>query len=50
MSREHGDGITDTGNLRELHGALLSTRSVEQFLHEMAVMAARLVSGGCPAG
>jgi len=50
MAREHGDDITDTGNLRELHGALLSTQSVEQFLHEMAVMAARLVSGGLSCG
>src|SRR6266567_6086607 len=50
MTREHGDGITDTANLRELHGALLSTESVEQFLHEMAVLAARLVSGGLSCG
>src|SRR6266699_6438750 len=50
MTIEHGDGITDTGNLRELHGALLSTRSVEQFLHEMAVMAARRVGGGLSCG
>ena len=50
MAREHGDDITDTGNLRELHGALLSTQSVEQFLHEMAVMAARLVGGGLSCG
>src|SRR5947199_231893 len=42
MTRTHGEEIADTGNLRELHGALLSTQSVEQFLHEMAVMAARL--------
>jgi len=50
MSREHGDGITDTGNLRELHGALLSTQGVEQFLHEMAVMAARRVGGALSCG
>ena len=50
MTSEHGDNITDTGNLRELHGALLSTQSVEQFLHEMAVMAARLVGGGLSCG
>src|SRR5712672_1331085 len=48
--REHGADVTDTANLRELHGALLSTESVEQFLHEMAVMAARLVSGGLSCG
>jgi GAF domain-containing protein len=50
MTREHGDDITDTGHLRELHGALLSTESVEQFLHEMAVMAARLGRGGLSCG
>jgi GAF domain-containing protein len=50
MTREHGEGITDTGDLRELHGALLSTQSVEQFLHEMAVMAARRVGGGLSCG
>ena len=50
MTREHGEGAADTGNLRELHGALLSTNSVEQFLHEMAVMAAGLVSGGLSCG
>ena len=50
MTREHGDEITDTANLRDLHGALLSTQSVEQFLHEMAVMAARLVGGGLSCG
>ena len=43
MTREHGEEVADTGNLSELHGALLSTQSVEQFLHEMAVMAARVV-------
>src|SRR6266478_4352586 len=48
--RDHGADVTDTGNLRELHGALLSTQSAEQFLHEMAVMAARLVSGGLSCG
>ena len=50
MTRTHGEEIADTGNLRELHGALLSTQSVEQFLHEMAVMAARLVGGGLSCG
>ena len=50
MTREHGEEFADTGDLRELHGALLSTESVEQFLHEMAVMAARLVSGGLSCG
>lgn len=50
MTRTHGEEVADTGNLRELHGALLSTQSVEQFLHEMAVMAARLVGGGLSCG
>ena len=48
--RTRGEEVADTGNLRELHGALLSTQSVEQFLHEMAVMAARLVGGGLSCG
>jgi GAF domain-containing protein len=47
MTRED---IADSGNLRELHVALLSTQSVEQFLHEMAVMAARLVGGALSCG
>src|SRR5258705_12898217 len=50
MTRTHGEEVVDTGNLRDLHGALLSTQSVEQFLHEMAVMAARLVGGGLSCG
>src|SRR5690242_5696119 len=45
MTSTHGEEVADTENLRELHGALLSTQSVEQFLHEMAVMAARLAGG-----
>jgi GAF domain-containing protein len=35
---------------KELQDALLSTESVEQFLHEMAVLAARLVSGDISCG
>src|SRR5215475_896360 len=50
MTRTDGVEVADTENLRELHGALLSTQSVEQFLHEMAVMAARLVGGGLSCG
>ena len=42
--------FTDAGDLKDLHGALLSTQSVEQFLHEMAVLAARLVGGGLSCG
>ena len=54
MTRELGadvtSGFTDAENIKELHGALLSTQSVEQFLHQMAVLAARLVSGGLSCG
>src|ERR1700746_2717129 len=54
MTREPGAGstaeCTDAEDLRELHGALLDTQSIEQFLHEMAVLAARLVSGGLSCG
>ena len=54
MTREAGADITaeftDAEDLRELHGALLGTESIEQFLHEMAVQAARLVSGGLSCG
>ena len=50
MTREYGEDVIDTANLKDLHGALLSTQSVEQFLHEMAVMAARLVGGGLSCG
>jgi len=50
MTREDGEGFTDTSSLRELHGALLGTQSVEQFLHEMAVMATRLVNRGLSCG
>jgi GAF domain-containing protein len=35
---------------KELQDALLNTQSVEQFLHEMAVLAARLVDGGLSCG
>ena len=49
MTTEHGE-VPDTADLRDLHDALLSTQSVEQFLHEMAVMAARLVGGGLSCG
>jgi GAF domain-containing protein len=50
VTKEYGEEFADAGDLKELHGALLSTRSVEQFLHEMAVLAARLVSGGLSCG
>ena len=36
--------VTDAGGeLKELHDALVNTESVDQFLHDMAVLAARLV-------
>ena len=42
--------FTDAEDLKELQDALLSTQSVEQFLHEMAVLAARMVGGGLSCG
>jgi GAF domain-containing protein len=39
-----------TAEFKELQNALLNTESVEQFLHEMAVLAARLVEGGLSCG
>ena len=42
--------FAEATDLKELQGALLSTQSVEQFLHEMAVLAARLVNGGSLCG
>src|SRR6266567_6812266 len=54
MNSELGAGaateFADASDLKDLHGALLSTGSVEQFLHEMAVLAARLVGGGLSCG
>jgi GAF domain-containing protein len=38
------------GDLAELQNALLNTDSVEQFLHELAVLGARTVSGGMSCG
>jgi GAF domain-containing protein len=40
----------DAGDLKELQDALLSSESVEQFLHEMSVLAAGLISGGISCG
>ena len=43
--------VTDAGGeFKELQDALLNTESVEQFLHEMAVLAARLVGSGLSCG
>ncbi|MGD0242200.1 MAG: GAF and ANTAR domain-containing protein [Streptosporangiaceae bacterium] len=60
MTREHGmpeeSAVDITGefasgeNIKELHRALLGTHGVEEFLHEMAVLAARLVDGGLSCG
>jgi GAF domain-containing protein len=47
MVNDHED---DGRNLKELQDALLSTESVEQFLHEMSVLAAGLISGGISCG
>jgi len=38
------------GDLIELQNAILTTESLEQFLHEMALLAARLVTGGLSCG
>src|ERR1700685_2959296 len=37
-------------DFKDLHEALVNTKSVEQFLHEMAVLAARLVGGDLSCG
>jgi GAF domain-containing protein len=54
MVRELGEDVTrkfnDAGDFKELQDALLGTRGVEQFLHEMAGLAARRVSGGLSCG
>jgi transcriptional regulator with GAF, ATPase, and Fis domain len=39
-----------TAEFTELQNALLNTEGVEQFLHEMAMLAARLVKGGLSCG
>jgi GAF domain-containing protein len=48
MVREAGGHLPE--ELKELHDALINTDSVEQFLHEMAVLAARLVGGDLSCG
>jgi GAF domain-containing protein len=48
MMREGGGD--PTGELKALHDALVNTENVEQFLHEMAVLAARLVGGDLSCG
>ncbi len=44
MVAEYEQAIT--GDCRELQDALIGTESVEEFLHEMAVLAARLGAAG----
>ena len=46
--RQTGGHLPD--ELRELQEALVHTESVEQFLHEMAILAARLVGGDLSCG
>jgi GAF domain-containing protein len=50
LAAEDTTEFAEATDLKELHGALLSTQSVEQFLHEMAVLAARLVNGELSCG
>jgi transcriptional regulator with GAF, ATPase, and Fis domain len=53
MTHEHEADVTGefaAGNLKELHGALLSTHGVEEFLYELAMLAARLVRGALACG
>jgi GAF domain-containing protein len=50
MKEEYGAEFTGEENIRELHRALLSTEGVEEFLHELAVLAAGLVRGGLSCG
>jgi len=44
------DDDAATRDFKELQDALLSTESVEQFLHEMSILAAGLVRGGLSCG
>jgi GAF domain-containing protein len=48
MTRETGEDLAE--ELRGLQDALVNTKSVEQFLHEMAVLAARLVGSDLSCG
>jgi len=48
MVREAGEHRPE--DFKELHEALVNTDSVEQFLHELAVLAARLVGGDLSCG
>jgi GAF domain-containing protein len=48
MVTEAGEQLPE--DFKDLHEALVSTDSVEQFLHEMAILAARLVGGDLSCG
>src|SRR5690348_18506397 len=48
MMDEPGSDVTD--NLTDLQKALLSTETLEQFLQELATLAARLVTDGVSCG
>ena len=37
------------GDLKGLHDALVKTKSIEQFLHDLAMLAARWWAATCPA-
>ena len=50
LKEEHGAEFNADGNLRELHEALLSTEGIEEFLHEMAMLAVGLVRDGLSCG
>src|SRR5690349_25130098 len=54
MTEEHVANATrefdSERNIKELHQALLSTQGVAGFLHEMAIVAARLVGVGLSCG
>jgi GAF domain-containing protein len=47
---DNAAAVADAENLKGLQDALLSTQSVEQFLHELADLAARLADGGLSCG
>ncbi|HEU5384798.1 MAG TPA: GAF and ANTAR domain-containing protein [Streptosporangiaceae bacterium] len=54
MTEEHGANATrefgSERNIKELHQALLSAQGVAEFLHEIAILAARLVGVGLSCG
>jgi GAF domain-containing protein len=53
VNKLENEGTADfeaTADFKELQDVLLSTESVEEFLHEMAMLAAGLVSGGLSCG